>query len=39
VPPPGEDPEADMPENRRVEIMLVPTGLRSIGEILDDFAS
>jgi chemotaxis protein MotB len=35
---PGE-PEADMPENRRVEIMLVPTGMRSISEILDEFAS
>jgi chemotaxis protein MotB len=31
--------EADMPENRRVEIMLVPKGMRSIGEILDKFAS
>jgi chemotaxis protein MotB len=35
---PGE-PEADVPENRRVEIMLVPTGMRSIGEILEDYAS
>ncbi|MHC4480060.1 MAG: OmpA/MotB family protein [Planctomycetota bacterium] len=31
------EPTAPVPQNRRVEIMLVPTGVRSISEILEGF--
>jgi len=35
VPPPS--PQADVPENRRVEILLVPKAARNIDEILEKF--
>jgi chemotaxis protein MotB len=32
---PPKEPTADVPKNRRVEILLVPGGVRTIGEILE----
>jgi len=32
---PPKEPTADVPQNRRVEILLVPEGVRTVGEILE----